>query len=197
MSTPVREVTQFSLVEFKAWKASGAPLETVRHKFMATFDVAVNCAKAEAWDGVGGLDNIARVRCFGEPEGSSTRFEYALKLPVEVVAQKAREAKRQEVLAKLEALKSDPAALREFVQKVAYAVLDRMLVISLLEGTKKPTSKPAAVAKKKAQVRHRVEPIVAKKSDPFQAALQQDKRNRIEAAKKAAAEFHSKKVVAK
>ena len=194
MNTPVREVTQFSLVEFKAWKASGAALETVRHKFMATFDVAVECASSEAWDGVGGLDNIARVRCFGEPEGSTCRFEYALKLPVSKVAEKRNETKRQEVLAKLEALKSDPAALREFVQKVAYAVLDRVLVISLLEGTKKPASKPAAVAKKKAPARHRVEPIVAKKSDPFQAALQQDKRNRIEAAKKAAAEYHQKAV---
>jgi hypothetical protein len=194
MSTPVREVTQFSMAEFKAWKEkAGDRLATTKEQFMCTFDVFAD--KPDHWGDLGGLDNIARVRCFGNPADATCRFDFVTKLPPSLVAQKKREEERRALMAKAEALKADPKALREFATTVMFAVLGRA-ALELLEASK-TTKKPAKKPFPKRPLRKPASTYVipAKTMDAFSAALAQDKRNRIEAAKKAAAEFKAKKEV--
>lgn len=201
-----REVTQFSMVEFNAFKKSmdemGASFQptTPREKYMAQFAVAwANMNVLDLTLQFGGRDNVQRVRVVEELGG--VRFDFVLKLPLAVLEEKRRQEEREQkakenkaILAKVEALKAgDPKMLREFVQAVAYAVLGRMTTIALLESLKAKPAKKPVVQKVQRKTPDRLKAkakSAPKKDEPlskeeaFKRAIAQDRRNRIETAKK-------------
>lgn len=200
----VTEQTQFSMAEFKTFTdrpdvhAEGFKPTGTRETAMFIFGNSV--ADKAALASIGGLGNVQRVRVLGEAgkplDQQEVRFEFVAKLPVHILEKKRQEEARAKALAEVERLKADPKALREYVQKVAYAFLERAAVIALLESAK--VKKPARKPSNKPVVTHvtRTPKRSPKKLDPFEAALKQDQRNRAVAAKKATAEFHQKKAKA-
>jgi hypothetical protein len=175
------EKTQFSMVELTRFLDEKREPRDPRERYMRQF--ADLPGAPEYVTKYGGLDNIQRVRVLSNAESVIT-FEPVTKLPPALVAEKRareeREAKKKAVLAEVERLKKDPDALRKYVHEVAFALLGRM-ALALLDSGKKPSKKPAARR-----------PAPKKKVTPYDLAVQQDQRNRREAAKKAAEEFRAK-----
>lgn len=189
-----REVTQFSAVEFNIFKNGveemGVSFQptTPREKAMVE---AVKFLATEpgnnALVAIGGVDNLQRVRVL-ETAGIQT-FDLVPKLPVFILEQKKREEQRKAAMTEYEKLKAgDPATLNKFVKEVLVTLLGRVALKLLIES-KKATKKPAKPQRRQPVVERKAPSVV---KDPYEAALRQDRRNRIEAAKKAATEFNSK-----
>lgn len=240
------ELTQFSMQEFNAFRQSiegGLDLEeaekTLKERAMSMFLYNFH---NYSFGGLGGVENIQRVRVLGERgkrfDAQALTFEFVPKLPpalvIERKAREEKEAKKKEVLAEVERLRTDPKALEQFIKDVVAVVLGRAIAIGMLKelpGKKAPRKvarKPVtfdefineveaetraagseAVAEAEALRDHfrlaapklpRVLPRqkaamdavrkAGRVADDFAKAVAQDRRNRAEAATKAAAEFH-------
>jgi hypothetical protein len=194
---PTREITQFSIVELnlfiKGLEEMGVAFEptTTKERAMNAFARIWAASTPESMAKFGGCENIQRVRLMGSTgmlieaarEGD---FEYVLKLPLNILEQKRREADRKrredEVLEKAAELASNPKKYNEFVNRVVKGILGRAAAELLLMSVS-----AAPVAKKAAQKKHRVEKQKFKplsKEEAYERAVQQDRRQRIEAAKK-------------
>jgi hypothetical protein len=180
------EKTQFSMVEYNLFlkDPEGAPIARTGYLELLKQDLTTN---PNALAHLGGIDNIQRVRVL--TDGDKVKFDFVAKLPPTILAEKKRQAereeKRQKVLAELEVLKSNPVAYRNFIKEVAFQILGRA-ALELLEASKhvKGASRKPHSATRKAP---------PKKQSAFDKALAQDRRNRIEAAKKAAEAYKAKK----
>lgn len=177
----MREMTQFSMVEFNAFVAEAREAKTTREMYMVAFQKDL---KPDTFATIGGTDNVQRVRVIGNGMAID-RFEFTTKLPPHLVAQRKREQERKErekaILTKMEALRSDPKAFEQYVRTAVKAILGAAALDLLRASKNAKASRPKPAAKPR------------RKMDSFEAALAQDRRNRIEAAKQAAAAYHSKK----
>jgi hypothetical protein len=190
------EKTQFSIKDLESFlKAPPAdPTQyTTRQLHMAAFGKSL--AADHDWSAVGGVDNVARVRVLAEEKDGGTIIKYDLvpKLPpalaIERRAAKAREEKRAAIMAEVEKLRADPKALEKFIKDVVAVALGRGYALGLLKGLKpapKAARKPPA--RKPLPKAGNTYSIPKKAIDDYSKAIEQDRRNRIEAAKKAAAE---------
>lgn len=185
-----REVTQFSMVEALAFAKALQQPKSPREQHLADFAAHVAKQGDAAFAPHGGVDNIQRVRVL--QDGDKVSYEYALKLPLDILERKRREAERekrkQEVLAKAKELAADPKKLEEFVNKVAAAIIGRALAFELLKAAKKGGKLPTSV-KARPEQRGPRKPLT--KDDIWKRAQSQDRRNRIEASKAAAQEYHA------
>lgn len=177
------ETTQFGMVELNALDLSGVTRKlTAKEEAMDLFKgllAAKEESTAQQLAGIGGLENLQRVRVFRE--GEATRFELVPKLPLSILEAKRREAEREkriaEAKAHLEELK-DPKKREEFVRKVLQVLIGRA-ALDLLRMSK--GQKPLGLrgpAKPKRPV------------NDWDRAIQQDRQNRIAASKAAAEEYH-------
>jgi hypothetical protein len=190
-----REVTQFSLAEYKALLAEKREAKTEREKYMLLLEKCLATPTPEL-DAVGGLDNVQRVRVLENPETKEGSFIFVPKLPPHLLEAKRRAEReieqareRAKVLAELEAIKSDPDKLQAFLTDIVVGVIGRAVAAGLMDAAKRgvakaPKAKPTRKPKPK-------KPFV--KKDDFEAALAQDRQARREAAKKAALEYHQKR----
>jgi hypothetical protein len=180
-----REVTQFSKVEFEAFKAAKREPSGAREKYMKLLSECLAASPTPEVVAAGGWENIQRVRVIEDEKGDGT-FVFVPTLPPALYEERKRAAEREErkkaILAKLESLRSDPKAFDKYVREVAKAVLGAAAV-ALLRASKDAKAAPRKpVQKRPAPPR--------KPRDAYEAALAQDRRNRREAAKQAAAEYH-------
>lgn len=188
-----REVTQFSVVEYNAFLATNREPKTSREKYMQLLKECLAKPPTPELDAIGGFENLQRVRVIENGEAFKGYFEFVPKLPVAILEQKKREAererRRQEVIAKARELASDPKKLDEFVNRIVAGIVGRAAAALLLSELKAGRD-----GKKAAQQRAKVDRGPRKplsKEDIWKRAQSQDRRNRIEASKAAAQEYHA------
>lgn len=178
-----REVTQFSMVEFNAFVAAKREPTSEREKYMKLLAECLAAGATPEVNAAGGIDNIQRVRVLEDGPALKGEFVFMPKLPPALVAERKRQAEREALkkafLTEMGIRRNDPKA-RQAIIDAAIEMLGRGLVLGLLKSLSKskPTKKPV----------HKAAP--KKKLDPYEAALRQDRRNRIEASKEAAKKFH-------
>ncbi len=149
----MKETTQFSIVEYRAFEAKGFPtilrdgamqFETHRHKAMAVFaDFLKTAAGPLALEVIGGIDNLQRVRVFGPSIDGGYSFVLVEKLPLYVLKQKKADAEMEKAKAAM------AAAVKAEMERLAKMPMEEFLQVLAKAGSDsiKPKSKPIRPAK--------------------------------------------------
>jgi hypothetical protein len=207
----VTEQTQFSMAELHEFlKNDRAPEASSLNKREQAMDAFSKTVTGRDFEPYGGEDNVQRVRVLADAaKPEERRYEFVTKLPISALADKRRHeeaaAKRgavQEAVLVFKVLLSrDPKKAAEYMKTEGYKVLDRLVVVEGLEMCKEAlrkaakASKPARAAKPQPKVQRvpkGVQRIPAKAIDAYEKALEQDRQNRIKAAKEAASNLRKK-----
>lgn len=209
-----KEITQFSMQEALTFQPP-PPEHTKKQQVISDFVTYAAGLGDNPFEKQGGADNILRVRVIQHKAGSIS-YEYALKMPVNMLMQKRAEAeaarRKAEVLAKVEELRSNPKEFEKFVKEVVADVLGRSVAIGMLKSmialntrpvyaskaeerrakmAKGQSSKDHAVKRNAAAVIKRAFSPAMKRESDFERAVAQDRRQRGVVAAKAAAEFRA------